>query len=73
MVPQYNEQGGQVLALVIAFTVLATISVFARLFTRIFIVQNVGKDDYAMAVSWVSWTDIVHMLSPVHTTNAPYV
>ena len=55
MVPPPNQQSSQVLALCISFTVLATITVVARLLTRIFIVKNVGKDDVAMFVSWVCY------------------
>lgn len=48
-----NPRGKQALDVSVAFTVLATISVSLRLYTRWFIVRAPGIEDYLIAVATV--------------------
>jgi hypothetical protein len=51
-----TSRGKQALAVSAVFTSLATFVVLVRIYTRAFMVKQMGADDYAIAVSLVfSW------------------
>ena len=53
MAPTPTPEGTKTFALCLAFTILSSLTVFARLFTRAVLVRNCGRDDYIIALSWV--------------------
>jgi hypothetical protein len=49
-----TTRGREALSLSIAFTTLATVFTFIRIYTRTFLVKQMGADDWAIIVALVS-------------------
>ena len=60
-----NPRGQQAIEISGAFTGLAAITVFLRLYTRFFIVRYSGVEDYFVALAMVH-TLSVHLVSRTH-------
>ena len=63
-----SQKGQETIAIVITFSVLATLSTAARLYTRAVIIRNIGIDDGVVFISWVVLTDLNLLLFMVTET-----
>ena len=54
-----QNRGPTVLAVVIAFLCVSTVSIVLRLISRFGIVKRVSKDDYAIIVAWVRESEML--------------